>query len=98
MEESKCAFISRGMSSIEIFYLRFIAKIKLVIQILHFCKLISHPFIRFYQVIMASFYHKRSRKNQVSHFCITEGASHIEIRHFPFKTFHETVWIMSVHY
>src|SRR5690606_35823598 len=29
-------------------------------------------------------------------FCITEGASHVKIRHFPFYGIHETVVVMGV--
>src|SRR5690606_1652511 len=44
----------------------------------------------------SSFDHKRTWKDKISHFRITEGAPHVKIRHFPFNGIHKTVMIMGV--
>src|ERR1700730_1189301 len=48
------------------------------------------------KVVMTSFNHEWSRKNEIRHFRITESASQFEIRHFPFNTLHEASFLVSI--
>ena len=52
-----------GMPAVEKFDLRFIALIKLVVQVPDFSVFIGHPLIRLHHVVVTTLHHKRPWKN-----------------------------------
>ena len=98
VKKLKSSITAHRMAPIKKFYFCFISKIELVIKVIDFCILVSNPLIRLNYIMVTAFNHKWSWENEVSHFCVTECATHIEIRHLPFQAIHETAFVMRVNY